>query len=61
MIPFADIYRGWRVLVTGHTGFVQATANRYRRFYEKGAVESRDQLMKYIDAARSVGAAWVRK
>lgn len=39
---------------------LQATVDWYRRFYEKGAVDSRDQLAKYIDAARSVGASWVQ-
>jgi len=38
----------------------QATADWYRRFYETGAVDSRDQLAKYIDAARSLGVAWVQ-
>jgi CDP-glucose 4,6-dehydratase len=39
---------------------LQATADWYRRFHEKGAVDSRDQLAKYIDAARSVRASWVQ-
>jgi CDP-glucose 4,6-dehydratase len=39
---------------------LQATADWYRRFYEKGAGYSQDQLEKYIDAARLVGASWVQ-
>ena len=48
---------GWRP-VWGLAQALHATADWYRKFYRDGIVESRNQLARYIEAARLMEASW---